>query len=108
MEKLLRGSHCSGARGLDCLVFTVPLNETLTIPKESVLYRNGRSVVFTYEKGKARWNYVKEGRDNGNRIEIINGLKINQLVITNNNLQLIDDAQVKIDSSNDKLKGGLQ
>ncbi|MCX6300239.1 MAG: efflux RND transporter periplasmic adaptor subunit [Bacteroidetes bacterium] len=98
---LLPGMNCSAK-------IRVPLNETLTIPKESVLYRNGRSVVFTYEKGKARWNYVKEGRDNGNRIEIINGLKINQLVITNNNLQLIDDAQVKIDSSNDKLKGGLQ
>ena len=28
MERLLRGSHCSGARGLDCLVFTIGLNSS--------------------------------------------------------------------------------
>lgn len=41
------------------------------VPKTAVVLRGGRSVVFTYEAGLAKWNYVTTGLDNGWKIEIV-------------------------------------
>lgn len=78
----------------------VPQGEKLIVPKQAVVLRSGKAVVFTYEKGLAKWNYVKTGLDNGQSVEILEGLEAGQLVITNNNLQLAHDAPVAL-ASND-------
>ncbi len=72
----------------------VPYQKNIIIPKEAVVVRSGRHVVFTEENGVAKWNYVTIGQENGKEVEILDGLKNEQHVIITNNLQLAHDAPV--------------
>ena len=82
--------------GMNCsAIINVHYKNTLVVPKEAVVIRSGRSVVFTIEGNKAKWNYVSTGRDNGVQIEIKDGLKANQKVIISNNVQLEHDALIE-------------
>ena len=82
--------------GMNCTAtIKVPFAKTLVVPKEAVVMRSGKAVVFILEADKAKWNYVVTGRDNGKEVEIKGGLKQGQKVITTNNLQLAHDAPVK-------------
>jgi RND family efflux transporter MFP subunit len=82
--------------GMNCLaVIRIPLAKVLVLPKEAVINRDGKSVVFTMADGKAQWNYVTVGRENGTEIEIKSGLNPNQKVIVTNNLQLAHETPVK-------------
>ena len=76
------------------VTFRLPYDRNLIIPKEAVVIRSGKHVVFTVSGNKAKWNNVTVGRENGIEIEILNGLKVNDEVITSNNLQLSHDADI--------------
>jgi RND family efflux transporter MFP subunit len=84
---LLPGMHAS-------VRVRIPAGNALLVPKEAVIMRSGKAVVFTEEGKKAKWNYVQTGRDNGLYIEIIEGLQPNARIIVSNNLQLAHDAPV--------------
>lgn len=73
----------------------VPQKRAVVVPKLAVVQRGGRPVVFTYENGLAKWNYVTTGLDNGKQIEIVEGVKAGMEVLTSNNLQISHDAPVK-------------
>jgi membrane fusion protein (multidrug efflux system) len=78
-------------------IIRAPQNNSLVVPKDAVVYRSGRAVVFTVENGKeSKWNYVEVGKDNGQEIEILEGIPENSIVITTNNLQLAHQAPVQI------------
>jgi membrane fusion protein, multidrug efflux system len=82
--------------GMNCtVVIKVPMTQALLVPKEAVVMRDGKPVVFTVEAGKAKWNYVTTGRENGREVEVLSGLSTGQVVIISNNLQLGNDAPVK-------------
>jgi len=82
--------------GMNCMAtIKIPCAKTLVVPKDAIVMRNGKAVVFTLEDSKAKWNYVTTGRENENEIEINKGLKVGQKVIVTNNLQLSHDAPVK-------------
>lgn len=75
----------------------VPLGLSLVMPKPAVVLRSGREVVFTVVGGKAKWHYVAIGRDNGQEVEILEGLPDTATsVIVSNNLQLGHDAEVEV------------
>lgn len=74
----------------------IPQQANVVVPKEAVVIRSGRTVVFTFESGLAKWHYVTIGNENGLEVEIIEGLNADQQVITNNNLQLSHDTPVEI------------
>ena len=74
----------------------LPYNKNIIIPKEAVVIRSGKPVVFTASNGLAKWNYVTLGRENGKEVEILEGLKAEDEVITTNNLQLAHDATVTV------------
>lgn len=78
------------------MTIRVPGQRALVVPKEAVVFRSGKPVVFSFENGLAKWNYVKTGTENGQEIEIIEGLHENMVVITTNNLQLAHDAPVRL------------
>jgi membrane fusion protein, multidrug efflux system len=81
--------------GMNCMATIIlPFANTLIVPKEAIVMRNGKAVVFTLDNGKAKWHYVSTGRDNGSAVEILEGLETGQKVITSNNLQLMHDAPV--------------
>ncbi len=77
-------------------IIRAPQNNSIVVPKQAVVYRSGRPVVFTIESGESKWNYVEVGKDNGQEIEVLNGVEPGQTVITSNNLQLAHQAPVQI------------
>ncbi|PTB97748.1 efflux transporter periplasmic adaptor subunit [Marivirga lumbricoides] len=75
----------------------VPNGKRLLVPKNAVVIRSGKEVVFTLEEGLAKWNYVQTGVDNGVKLEILEGISPKSVVITSNNLQLAHDAPVEVE-----------
>ena len=73
--------------------------DKIYIPKEAVLQRQNRQVVFTYEDGRAKWNYVETDLQNSKYICISSGLKSGQKVIISNNINLAHDAEVTLDKT---------
>jgi len=70
----------------------------LVIPKQAVVLRSGREVVFTYsaEEGVAKWHYVTIVHENDAQLAIGEGLKEGDLVIYEGNLNLDHDAEVVV------------
>lgn len=78
----------------------VPQQEHIIVPREAVVIKQGKSVIFTVEDGVAQWKYVEIGLDNGVDVEVLDGLKGGEQVILTNNIQLAHDARVTITSEN--------
>ncbi|MDQ0640227.1 membrane fusion protein (multidrug efflux system) [Pedobacter sp. W3I1] len=87
-QSLLPGMHVT-------VNISIPVKHVLLVPKDAILFKNSRGVVFTMDKGLAKWSYVVMGRENGNYVEILDGLAQNQKVIISNNLQLSHDTRVE-------------
>lgn len=77
-------------------VIRAPQNNSIVVPKQALVYRSGRPVVFTLTGKESKWNYVEVGKDNGQEVEILKGIEANEMVITTNNLQLAHQAPVQI------------
>ena len=89
-------------QGMNVKVFikdNVPNN--LIVPKEAVVLRNNRQVVFTYSEGKAMWNYQETILENSTSYSIVKEKDGSQVihpgdtVITIGNLNLAHEAEVK-------------
>lgn len=66
----------------------------LVVPKEAVVLRQGKEVVFTYKDRKALWNYVTTGLENSSRYTIESGLEPGMEVIVSGNLNLAHETPV--------------
>jgi len=76
----------------------IPLKNMLIIPKEALVIRDGKEVVFTLQNGNTvKWNYVKILHENAGRYAV-SGLKEGDTVIISNNMNLTHDARVVLDS----------
>jgi membrane fusion protein (multidrug efflux system) len=81
--------------GINVKVFiNKPLEGVIVIPKEALVLRTNRVVVFTYENGLAKWNYVELAGENSTSYAIKKGLKISDTLIVSGNLNLSHDAKV--------------
>jgi len=67
-----------------------------------VVLRQGKEVVFTYEDGKALWNYVKTGLENSSRYTIESGLEPGMEVIVSGNLNLAHETPVTREDAHEK------
>lgn len=72
------------------------LGGRLSVPKSALVLRTGRQVIFTYEDGKAIWNYVTTGLENSDSYEILDGLTEGMTVIVGGNENLAHESPVKI------------
>ena len=83
--------------------------DRLLVPKDAVIERDGRSLVFAFEalsggqagEGLAKWIYVRAGLANRDVVEIMEDdsattLETGTLVLTGGHLTLIHDARVRI------------
>lgn len=68
----------------------------LIIPKQALVLRNEKQVVFTFSTGLAKWNYVNTGLENSTSFTITEGLKESDTVIYEGNLNLAHDTKVKL------------
>lgn len=95
------GIQVAGGKGLlpgmnARAVIKAPQNNSIVVPKQAVVSRSGRPVVFTVVNGnESKWNYVEPGKDNGREVEILEGLEAGETVIISNNLQLAHQAPVQ-------------
>ncbi len=71
----------------------------LVVPKEALVLRSGKSVIFTYDEkeGLAKWKYVTVAHENESELAISEGLTKDDLVIVKGNLNLSHDAQVEVE-----------
>ena len=74
------------------------IDQQLIIPKAAVVNRQNRSVVFTYEDGVAKWNYVELGWENSREVTVQSGLQAGQSIIVSGNLDLAHNVAVLIDT----------
>jgi RND family efflux transporter MFP subunit len=72
------------------------VGKQLTVPKEAVVLRSGRQVVFTLVDNKAFWNYVQTGLENAGHYTITEGLKDGDIVITSGNINLAHETAVEV------------
>jgi RND family efflux transporter MFP subunit len=75
--------------------------DRLLVPKEAILTRDGRPLLFKVEDKRAKWVYLKLGRQNDEVVEVDQVLQGGSLspgdqVIINNHLTLSHDAKVKV------------
>ncbi len=70
------------------------------VPKEAILVRDQRKLVFIIRDGLAKWCYVETGLENEEFAEILDstfGLKPGEMVITSGHYTLVHDARVTVD-----------
>lgn len=69
------------------------------IPKEALVLRSGKEVVFTYDSKEklAKWKYVEVAFENATELAIKTGLQAGDLVIIEGNLNLSHDAKVVLE-----------
>ena len=72
------------------------LKDRILIPKEALLVRDKRNLVFVVEGNLAKWKYVDIGEQNDNYIEINDGVLPGEDVIVEGQYTLAHDAKVKI------------
>jgi RND family efflux transporter MFP subunit len=68
----------------------------LLVPQEAVLVRGGRKLVFVVGDGLAKWRYIESGLENERFVEVLEGVKEGDEIITDGHLTLAHDAEVKI------------
>ncbi|MDR3245707.1 MAG: efflux RND transporter periplasmic adaptor subunit [Prevotellaceae bacterium] len=71
------------------------LGKQLVVPKQAVVLRTNRQVVFKYRKNKAWWVYVQTGQENSDSYVLTDdALKIGDSIIYEGNINLSDEAPV--------------
>jgi len=68
----------------------------IIVPKEALVLRSNRGVVFVYEKGLAKWVYVDVLEENTASIAIKGKIHQGEKVIITNNMNLSHDAEVEL------------
>jgi len=71
--------------------------DKLVVPREAILEREGRNVIFTAENGRAKWNFVTLGKQNSRFQVVLSGLKPAEKVIVTNNINLAHGTELSLD-----------
>lgn len=70
------------------------LEDRVVVPREAVLERQGREVVFVLVDGRARWRYVETGARTAELVEVTGGLEPGELVAVRGHQTLAHDSPV--------------
>jgi RND family efflux transporter MFP subunit len=70
--------------------------DIIVIPKELVLSRQNRSVVFVEEEGRAQQRYIETGLSDDLMVEVLDGLSEGERLITSNFETLRSRTQVRV------------
>ena len=70
------------------------IGKALAVPKEAVTLRSERPVVFVYENGLAKWNYVELGEENSSQVVVKTELVQGDSIIVKGNLHLAHESKV--------------
>ena len=78
----------------DVRVEAARYEDRLLVPREALLTRDDRKVVFVYEGGRAKWRYVETGEETDDMVEVREGLAARDTLITAGHFNLAHNAQV--------------
>ena len=78
----------------DVRVEAARCEDRLLVPREALLTRDDRKVVFAYEGGRAKWRYVETGEETDDMVEVREGLAARDTLITAGHFNLTHNAQV--------------
>ena len=94
-EGLPKSLSASGTR----FSLEIPFGKSLPrllIPKDALISKGNKQIVYYFEKGLAKQKFVKIGKSVGNKIEILGGLEEGQLVVVKGNENLRPNQPIKI------------
>ena len=78
------------------LELTIPLGERLVVPRDAILLTGERAVIFIYHgDGKIEWRDVKLGVRSENLVEVTEGIKQGDQIITSANFLIDSESQLK-------------
>jgi len=77
------------------IVIKKPVPDRLVIPKEALVIRQGKDVVFVRQDSLAIWKYVTVEFENSTSVSIKEGLEPGDLVIVSGNVNLAHETVVK-------------
>ena len=80
----------------DVRVEAARYKDRLLVPREALLTRADRKVVFVYESGRAKWRYVETGEETDEMVEVREGLAARDTLITAGHFNLAHNAQVVV------------
>lgn len=72
------------------------MESALVVPSESVIIKNGESVVVTLDGTMPVFNKVVTGIDNGEYVEIISGIKQGQTIVVSGQHYVVEGEEVRI------------
>ena len=78
----------------DVRVEAARYKDRLLVPREALLTRADRKVVFVYEGGRAKWRYVETGEETDDMVEVREGLAARDSLITAGHFNLAHNAEV--------------
>lgn len=81
---------------VNVLIETNNIEDIILIPKEALLVRDKRNLVFVVENNLAKWHYVDIGEQNDKFIEVKNGVVPGDEVIVEGQYTLAHDAKVRV------------
>ena len=70
--------------------------DRLSVPRDAVLERDRKLLVFRAASGRAEWQYVETGLTSRDRIEIVSGIAAGDTVLVAGHLTLAHGAPVKV------------
>ncbi|HEX8999016.1 MAG TPA: efflux RND transporter periplasmic adaptor subunit [Blastocatellia bacterium] len=70
--------------------------ETTLLPRDALVYRGDQPGVYTIESDTARFREVETGLTQQDKVEVLNGLKLGEVVVTRGSNLLKDGDKVKI------------
>ncbi len=105
----LQGSAKGLVPGMSATVTIAALKDEsrLIVPMKAVVNRSGRQVVFTHEDGLAKWNYVTLGDQNGEYVEVLEGVAPGSEVIITDVFQLAHDSPVVVQPTTESSTASL-
>lgn len=78
------------------LELKIPLGERLVVPKDAILLTGERAVIFIHHGGgKIEWRDVKLGVRSGNLVEVTEGIREGDQIITSANFLIDSESQLK-------------
>ncbi|MEM6645849.1 MAG: efflux RND transporter periplasmic adaptor subunit [Bacteroidota bacterium] len=72
------------------------LEDRIVVPKEAILVRQGRDLVFKVEDGRAQWVYVTAGVRAGDWVEVTEGVAPGDSIAVDGHFALAHDAPVRV------------
>jgi len=77
------------------VVIRKPVSGRLVVPKEALVIRQGKDVIFVRQDTLAIWKYVTVEAENSTSVSIKEGLEPGDLVIVSGNVNLAHETVVK-------------